>query len=355
MVPPDKIQFIEQFLVANRIPRTIMMFDVERYIIKEKIEMSAPSFLIGRDSNAFFTNYKGLNEIFKFLEDTVAMNPNIAEIISIGVSTEGNDLKVIKIGSKSNSTKPAIWINGGIHAREWISPATVSFIAHSLVIEYDNHDDVKEMVDYFDWYLLPVSNPDGYVYSHTFNRMWRKSRTRAQIFCRGVDLNRNFGFHWREGGSSARPCSDTFAGSRAFSEPETKAISDYILKQNKRFVAFLDIHSYSQLWLTPWGWTNSLPNDYDDMIEVANEATKALYDVYGTKYRTGSSTNVLYVATGGSDDWAYGIAGIKYSYTIELRDTGRYGFMLPSEQIIPTGEETWAGIKAMARAIQKKL
>ena len=66
-------------------------------------------------------------------------------------------------------------------------------------------------------------------------------------------------------------------------------------------------------------------------------------------------TFLLDVATGGADDWAKGMADIKYSYTVELRDTGRYGFMLPSEQIIPTGEETWAGFKAMAKAIKRKM
>ncbi|CAG0886880.1 unnamed protein product [Darwinula stevensoni] len=57
-------------------------------------------------------------------------------------------------------------------------------------------------------------------------------------------------------------------------------------------------------------------------------------------------------APGPSDDWAKGAAGIKYAYTIELRDTGTFGFLLPPEQIIPTGEETWAAIMAVARFFQ---
>jgi extracellular matrix protein 14 len=53
-------------------------------------------------------------------------------------------------------------------------------------------------------------------------------------------------------------------------------------------------------------------------------------------------------AAGGADDWAYGVAGIPYVYTIELRDTGRYGFILPKEYIIPTGEEFYEGLKYFA-------
>ncbi|GFQ92013.1 carboxypeptidase A2 [Trichonephila clavata] len=317
MVAPEKIPFLEQYLIAKKIPRTILMFDVHH---ERKMEMAMPSFLTGRDSNAFFSSYKRLEEIHKYIDELADKNPNITSIISIGRSGENRDLKAIK-----------------------------------LVSEYDNNPEVKELVDSFDWYILPVVNPDGYVYSHSVNRMWRKSRRGLMLFCRGVDLNRNFAFHWKEGGSSSSPCSETYAGFTAFSEPETKAISDYIFPQKEKFVAYLAVHSYSQLWLTPWGWTSELPEDYDQQVTVAKEATQALSEVHGTKYRIGSSTNVLYVATGGADDWAYGVAGIKYSYTLELRDTGRYGFMLPSEQILPTGEETWAGVKAMAKAIKRDM
>lgn len=61
------------------------------------------------------------------------------------------------------------------------------------------------------------------------------------------------------------------------------------------------------------------------------------------------------VASGGSDDWALGEAQIPYSYTVELRDTGRHGFTLPRDQIVPTGEETWAGIKALLLELATKV
>jgi Zinc carboxypeptidase len=62
---------------------------------------------------------------------------------------------------------------------------------------------------------------------------------------------------------------------------------------------------------------------------------------------------VVDAATGGSYDWAKGKEGIKYSYTIELRDKGRYGFMLPVNQIVPTGEETWNGIEGAVRELSR--
>lgn len=56
-------------------------------------------------------------------------------------------------------------------------------------------------------------------------------------------------------------------------------------------------------------------------------------------------------AAGGSEDWTYGQLGVKYSFSVELRDTGRYGFLLPPDQIIPTGEETFEGLKALVNAM----
>ena len=66
------------------------------------------------------------------------------------------------------------------------------------------------------------------------------------------------------------------------------------------------------------------------------QANDALHAVHGSEYVTGCLACVLYVASGTAVDWAYGGADIKYSYTIELRDTGEYGFVLPPDQIIPT-------------------
>ncbi|ORY95991.1 hypothetical protein BCR41DRAFT_239215 [Lobosporangium transversale] len=102
------------------------------------------------------------------------------------------------------------------------------------------------------------------------------------------------------------------------------------------------------------GDCSSVPRDEEDIMEGALGATKALRAVHGKKYTVGSICNVIYQASGGSIDWTYAKGQVKYSYGVELRDTGRYGFLLPETEIIPSGEETFAAVMSLASFIRKR-
>jgi len=82
---------------------------------------------------------------------------------------------------------------------------------------------------------------------------------------------------------------------------------------------------------------------------LADEAVEALTAIHGTEYIAGAASDILYQSSGSSRDWAHGAGGFRWVYTLELRDAGAYGFLLPPEQIIPTAEETWAGLQVIAR------
>ncbi len=86
--------------------------------------------------------------------------------------------------------------------------------------------------------------------------------------CRGIDLNRNFGYHWKEwGGAGFNPCSLIYAGSTPFSEPETKAIKEFVEgNPSINWTFYLSLHSFGQKWMTPWGYTSEHPHDYDEMV-----------------------------------------------------------------------------------------
>ena len=96
----------------------------------------------------------------EYLDCLGAAYPMHAKIINIGKSVENRDLKVIKIGQENQKMKPSLWIDGGIHAREWTSPAIVQYIIHQLVEHYHSNEH-KKILEHYDIYVLPIMNPDG--------------------------------------------------------------------------------------------------------------------------------------------------------------------------------------------------
>lgn len=233
-------------------------------------------------------------------------------------------------------------------------PATVTWMLRELIENDADHPDLTENMD---WYFLPSHNPDGYAFTRDENRMWRKTRSdHGSIFgCKGVDPNRNWGYEFNTGGSSNDKCSDTYHGPEAFSEVENQNVRDFILSIKDQLVFFNSIHSYSQLILLPWGYTSNPPDNYAYMEAIALKGSDALTAVHGEFYETGCIPCMLYIASGSSADWALGAAGIQFSISMELRDTGYYGFILPPDQIIPTAEEVWAFHITTIREIYSQL
>ncbi|CAO4359994.1 unnamed protein product [Caenorhabditis nigoni] len=356
VAPSDAPQFVKD-LESKNINYIVAVNDLSKAIENE------------RGSDAFYNpvagfaydKYNSLDEIHSEMKRLKKEYPTMITLIDIGQSHENRTLLVMKITGKRNplGSKISMWIDGGIHAREWISPATAMYIAHELILGYDNDATVAKLMDHIDFYILPVMNPDGYEYSREKNRMWRKNRSPAKchrstfstVCCAGVDLNRNFDWFWASTGSSSDPCHDTYHGSSAFSEPESQAVRDF-LEQNTP-EAFISLHSYSQMWLIPYGHRKqSYPQDYHTGLRpLALRATKALYELYGTKYQVGTGADLMYEASGGSHDWAKGQLKVPYAYLIELRPKNTmmgHGFLLPEREIVPTGLETFESIKVVA-------
>lgn len=135
-----------------------------------------------------WNSYHRVSTIHSYLDYLGQTYPNLVSTQVIGTSHKGRPLKLVKISNGKSGNK-AIFVDGGMHAREWISPASVSYIINDLVLNFDSlPNDLQNL----DWYILPVANPDGYEYSHETDRLWRKNRA-YNGQCHGTDLNRNFG------------------------------------------------------------------------------------------------------------------------------------------------------------------
>lgn len=352
-VPPENFDELTNTLMERSIDHSVFIDDVQEAIDRQQDTYETNEVDDERDKKPLldFTKYHRLEKIHRYLYNLSLVYPDIVQVKPIGKSYEGRYLPVIKIGRKSNKCKPAIWIDAGIHAREWIAPATALYIVDQLTNQYEKN---SNFVDNVDWYILPVANPDGYEFTHTEDRFWRKTRSPTRKpRCVGVDANRNFDFHYNEGGSSKFPCSEIYRGPKASSEPEVKAISEFLMEHSTQLKMYMSLHAYGQVILTPWGYTYELPSDFDSIYDLAESATQDLTAVNGTKYTIGSASHMMYVASGSSADFAKGMAGIKYAYGMELRDTGEHGFLLPANQIIQTGQETWEAFKHFAQVISK--
>lgn len=242
-----------------------------------------------------------------------------------------------------------IWIDGGIHAREWVSPATVTYILNELTT---NWDEQPAHIRGITWYIMPVMNPDGYEYSRNVNRLWRKNRSAShRPNCFGVDLNRNFDISWKGYGSSTNPCSDTYRGATPASELETKAVSEFLEKRKYNLESYLTYHSYGQLVVYPYAYKAVKVRDAAVLQRVADTAVSRIYQRTATTYRASVTHEVLGIAGGGSDDWSRDALGVTYVYTVELRDRGYYGFVLPPKQIKDTALEGWLVAETVAQAI----
>lgn len=197
-----------------------------------------------------------------------------------------------------------------------------------------------------------MANPDGYEYTWTNDRMWRKNRRNNEGSCEGVDLNRNWDAHWGVG-ASTKPCSDVYQGPSSFSEPETKVLSDEMTRLNnaRKLDLVLAVHSYGQVVLYPYGWTTNPAPDTEEMIKKATIFVNAAKTHVGTTYTVTNSAGGFYYAAGATDDWAKEKLGVKYVYTLELRDKGTFGFSLPANQIKSTADEVWKGLDMMLEAI----
>ncbi|GKT64387.1 zinc carboxypeptidase [Colletotrichum tofieldiae] len=358
VVPPTEVGAFEAEVAGMNV--TTMHEDLGAAIADES---SFSVYAVGSANATWFNSYHAYADHLKFLNDLVASYPNNAEIVTSGKSLQGNTITGIHIYGTSKGTKPAVVLHSTVHAREWISTMANEYIAWNLLSMYSSNTEIKGFVDKYDYYIFPVVNPDassagavcstghlGFIYTQTTNRLWRKNRqSTAGSSCIGHDINRNWPFQWSvTGGASTDPCAEDFKGVSQGDAPETAALSAWLAKTKSAqgLKLFIDFHAYSQLFMTPYGYScTAVSAKNTELQSLAKGAVAAIKAVYGTSYKYGPICSTIYKATGSSVDYVNDVVKADYTFTQELRDTGNYGFVLPASQIVPTSEETYAGVR----------
>ncbi|KAF3289580.1 putative metallocarboxypeptidase ecm14 [Orbilia oligospora] len=351
-------------------------------------------------SEHFFSNYQPISVINPWMKLLRSLFPDHVELFSIGQTYEGREIKGLKIsktGEPSSGKRKAIVITGASHAREWISVSTVCYLAHAFITGYrprpfnkENAEadlgdrEITRLVENFDWYFIPTLNVDGYVYTWTEDRLWRKNRQPTSLgFCKGIELDRSYSFKWG-GQSQNNPCSENYPGEKEFEALESKNFAAWAqnltTEGNTRIMGFLDLHSYSQQILYPYSYScTQRPPDLENLEELAEVLAKGIRIRHGEHYEVSSACqgggqfaqsdkdqkkdtkkakrsqkssgdDFMLTETGGGGsalDYFYREIGVSYSYQIKLRDQGSYGFLLPKESIKPTGQEIESMVKSL--------
>ncbi len=292
---------------------------------------------VQQDAVPSYPCYETVEETYAAAQEFTNTYPNLASWTAVGQSWQktanlgGYDLYVLKLSNKKvTGPKPKLFIQSAMHAREYTTaPITLAF-ARELLTGYGTNADATWVLDHHEVHIMLQANPDGRKKAET-GLSWRKNTN--QNYCgstsnkRGADLNRNYSATWNVTngtGSSGTQCNDTYRGPSRASEPETRAVEAYVrsLWTDRRGPGetdpapsdtsgiHLDIHSYSQLVLWPYGATTRLAPNAAALQTLGRRL--AYFNGYTPQQSVG-----LYPTDGTSDDVSYVELGVA-AFTIEL-------------------------------------
>jgi hypothetical protein len=289
--------------------------------------------------NDFYAAYRTQEDIYEAFTSLEISYPTVASYLTLGSTYEGRDICAIRLtNSASTSPKHQFVIDSGYHGCDWAAISACVYLIKRFI--------ASPLLDYCEIYFIPVVNGYGLAFAQSYDRLYLKNRKNP-----GVDLQRNFSFHWGEAGGTNTPGSDRYHGAHAASEIETEVMQKFFSTLTN-FKGYISLGCYGQLIISPWGWSTEACQDASEQSRVMGLMASAISaGGYTTHYCYGSYSDTLSPQSGTSVDYVYGVHHVIHSYHLRLRDTGRYGYLLPTNQLIPLGEETFAGINAMLMEI----
>jgi carboxypeptidase T len=316
----DLTESMKKYLKANEFDITGVNYktrEIEALLTQEelakvssqntKIKFSFPKTLVGGPDD----EYLNPDEIEDFVNDIHAKYPAITEVKTVGNTLEGRHILAIKISdnAKRDEKEPVFLVNGMHHAREVMTPEITTDMIEYLVTNYGRNEEVTKWVNDTEIWVIPMFNLDGNNKMWTQDSMWRKN-TRDDY---GVDLNRNYPTGWNScGGSSGRASAQDYRGKSPASEPETKAMMDFVAEIKPVFN--ISYHSYSEIVIYPFGCKPKRTPSEEAVETIGGEIAKKI------NYKPGTAWELLYNADGGDIDWMYNEHQV-IPYVIEVNDT----------------------------------
>jgi hypothetical protein len=297
--------------------------------------------------------YRGYDAMIAYLNSVVTRYPNLAEVSDIGDSYDKlfphdgrppHDIWRIRLTNHNiPGPKPKFHLVAAHHAREIATPELAMQWIEDLVTGYGTNADFTWLLDNREIYVVPVENPDGWWQAQTVQTYWR--RTDNPNGCsypnNGVDPNRNYPICWSCPGASSDPCSDTYYGTGAGSEPETQNMMAEYTAVHPNFM--ISLHTVGPYVLYPWGNSGyGIPTDKVALDAIAWNMGRINNNT--PRSRVGQPYNTLYNVSGTTDDWTYSALAIP-SFTIEL---GGYSDFNAPCSVLPSMVNTYKPVLTYA-------
>jgi len=322
-------------------------FDCQIDRLKEMgfhLERKDAAALLGILTYADYRDLSAVNDALTLLHNTY---PGLTAVETVGTSINGHPIQALKISSTpgvDDPTKGDVIFFAEHHAREWIAVETALYVADELLEKYSSDPLLQADMNALQIWIIPVTNPDGYEYTWTTYRFWRKNRRDNGDGSYGVDLNRNWGYQWGlNSGSSGSTMDDTYRGTAAFSEPETADLRNFVQGRGN-LKCLVSFHSFSELYLRPWSYTNDDPPGESTLRDIILRNISRMAAVHGQTY----GQTIGYTSSGESTDYLWGEMRVA-AFTTELRPRtlAEGGFAPPAAEILPCAEENFPAAQAL--------
>lgn len=316
--------------------------------------------------------YRTYDDIVAELEDIADEYPDIVRLYNIGdswakiyteagndyYSNYAHDIWALKLTTEPDSLRdrPSVYYMGAHHAREPLSAEVTMDFLHYLLERIGEDEEVDFLIDNTEIWFFPLVNPDGHkIVLNRVDVWWRKNIRdnnnngrfdTSNYYGRGadgVDLNRNYAFEWRFNSNNRLA---TYGGPHPFSEPEVAVLKE--LMENHHFVAGISYHTYSELVLFPYGYSeDSRAPDHEALKDLAVTMAETIpcLDEEDGHYKPMQAVE-LYPARGTTDDYAYGEHGI-FSFTLELG----VEFIPPPDDVKQISEDNMEAAMILLRRI----
>lgn len=253
--------------------------------------------------------------------------PNVISVSSIGTTAKGNSIPLVKLGKGS---KKALII-GGLHSREHMTVSFTMRCIEDYAAIYSNTTtiygsyDMKELLDNYTLYIVPMANPDGLDIVNNAQKALYDNSKKSYLYKRnanGVNLNRNFPFLWSKITNGTKISSEDYKGKSAGSEPETKALMNICKNNDFRWMFSMHLQGNNVYWR----------DSYNGTVSSDEALVNKLNKVCG--YIKSSKSTDVNGYGGGFENWfrcEFGKPGfcvelvpVKYGYTYKMSENSDF-------------------------------